>query len=126
MKNPFPGMNPYLEEHWQDVHTRLTMYAADQLHEKLPADLVVRAEEQVAIDEDGEQRALRPDVKVVEAAKLQEPTPAYAAAGAGDITPATPFVVLLEPDVHRWVEILDAGGRRSAEHTSELQSPYVI
>ena len=20
MKNPFPGMNPYLEEHWRDVH----------------------------------------------------------------------------------------------------------
>lgn len=110
MKNPFPGMNPYLEDHWQDLDTRLTMYAADQLQEKLPSDLVARAEEQIAIDEDGHKRVLRPDVKVVEPAKLHEPAPAYAA-GTGDITPATPFVVLLEPDVHRWVQILDAGGR---------------
>jgi hypothetical protein len=111
MKNPFPGMNPYLEDHWQDVHTRLTMYAADQIQEKLPKDLVARAEEQIAIDEDGQRRALRPDVKVVEPAKLHEPAPAYAAVGGAGIPAATPFVVLLEPDVHRWVEILDAGGR---------------
>jgi hypothetical protein len=111
MKNPFPGMNPYLEDHWQDVHTRLTMYAADQIQDRLPKDLVARAEEQVAIDEEGRSGSLRPDVKVVEPAKLHEPAPAYAAAGGPDIPAATPFVVLLEPDVHRWVEILDAGGR---------------
>jgi hypothetical protein len=104
-------MNPYLEEHWQDVHTRLTMYAADQIQEKLPSDLVARAEEQVAIDEDGHKRNLRPDVKVVEPHKLHEPTPAYAASGGSDIPVAEPLVVLLEPDAHRWVEILDAGGR---------------
>lgn len=51
MKNPFPGMNPYLEDHWRDVHTRLTIYIADQLQERLPADLVARAEEKVAIVE---------------------------------------------------------------------------
>jgi Protein of unknown function (DUF4058) len=111
MKNPFPGMNPFLEDHWQDVHTGLTIYIRDQLQAKLPSDLVARAEEQVAIDEGGQQRALRPDVKVVEPAKLHEPAPAYAATGTGDIVPATPFVVLIEPDVHRWVEILDPGGR---------------
>jgi len=27
MKNPFPGMNPYLEAHWRDVHTSLVTYA---------------------------------------------------------------------------------------------------
>jgi hypothetical protein len=111
MKNPFPGMNPYLEAHWQDVHTGLTVYIRDQLQAKLPSDLVARAEEQVAIDEDGRSGALRPDVKMVEPAKFHEPAPAYAAIGSGDFGIATPLVVLLEPDVHRWVEILDAGGR---------------
>jgi hypothetical protein len=112
MKNPFPGMNPYLENHWQDVHTRLTMYAADQIQEKLPGDLVARAEEQIAIDEGGKPRALWPDVKVVEPDALREPASAYAVAGTGgNITVAEPLVVLLEPDVHRWIEILDAGGR---------------
>ena len=104
-------MNPYLEDHWQDVHTGLTVYIRDQLQAKLPSDLVARAEEQVAIDEDGQSRALRPDVKVVEPTKLHEPAPAYAAAGGSDIPVAEPLVVLLEPDVHRWVQILDAGGR---------------
>src|SRR6266699_5985968 len=111
MKNPFPGMNPYLEDHWQDVHTGLTVYIRDQLQAKLPSDLLARAEEQVAIDEDGRPRAMRPDVKIVEPARLHEPAPAYAVAGGDDITAATPFVVVLEPDVHRWVQILDAGGR---------------
>jgi hypothetical protein len=23
MKNPFPGMNPFREDHWRDVHTSL-------------------------------------------------------------------------------------------------------
>jgi hypothetical protein len=59
---------------------------------------------------DGQSRAMRPDVKVVEPSKLYEPAPAYAA-DSGDFNAATPLVVLLEPDVHRWVEILDAGGR---------------
>lgn len=104
-------MNPYLEDHWQDVHTGLTVYIRDQLQAKLPSDLVARAEEQVAIDEDGRLRALRPDVKIVEPAKLHEPAPAYSAAGGSQITAATPLLVLLEPELHRWVEILDAGGR---------------
>jgi hypothetical protein len=110
MKNPFPGMNPYLEDHWQDVHTGVTVYIRDQLQAKLPSDLVARAEEQVAVDEDGQPRALRPDVKVVEPHRLHEPAPAYAAGGS-DLNVATPLVVLLEPEVHRWIEILDAGGR---------------
>ncbi len=39
MHNPFPGMDPYLEQHWGDVHHRLVQYASDQLQEHLPADL---------------------------------------------------------------------------------------
>ena len=32
MKSPFPGMDPYLEQHWRNVHHRLITYASDQLH----------------------------------------------------------------------------------------------
>jgi hypothetical protein len=35
MKSPFPGMDPYLEQHWLDVHHRLATYARDQLQRKL-------------------------------------------------------------------------------------------
>ena len=49
-KNPFPGMNPWLEEHWGDVHTRLTTYACDQLQPRLPSGLRARIEEYVAVE----------------------------------------------------------------------------
>jgi hypothetical protein len=35
-QNPFPGMNPYLEQHWRDVHTTLMVYLRDQLQGELP------------------------------------------------------------------------------------------
>src|SRR5947208_16380750 len=52
MKSPFPGMDPYLEWYWGDVHTRLTTYASNQLAAQLPSDLRVRIEEYVAAGED--------------------------------------------------------------------------
>jgi hypothetical protein len=48
-KNPFPGMNPWLETHWGDVHTRLTTYACDHLQPLLPAGLRARSEEYVSV-----------------------------------------------------------------------------
>jgi hypothetical protein len=111
MKNPFPGMNPYLEEHWGDVHTSLTTYIRDQLQERLPPDLVARAEEQVTIDE-GEGRVnLRPDVQVTEARSASRPIPAVAPMGSSATALAEPLLVLVEPEVQRWIEIAEASGR---------------
>jgi hypothetical protein len=31
MKSPFPGMDPYLEQFWRDVHASLIIYSRDQL-----------------------------------------------------------------------------------------------
>jgi hypothetical protein len=50
MKSPFPGMDPYLEQHWRDVHHRLITYACDLLQEKMPADLRARVEERVFVE----------------------------------------------------------------------------
>ena len=38
MKNPFPGMNLYLEKGWEDVHQRLAVYACDAIQPHLPDD----------------------------------------------------------------------------------------
>ena len=69
-KNPFPGMNPWLESHWGDVHTRLTTYACDQLQPQLPAGLRARIEEYVTVESDDEPERSRsrfsPDVRVIE------------------------------------------------------------
>lgn len=42
MKSPFPGMDPYLERHWEDVHARLIGYIADAIQPQLPNGLVAR------------------------------------------------------------------------------------
>ena len=39
MKSPFPGMDPYLEQSWRDVHAALIIYSRDQLQSQLPEDL---------------------------------------------------------------------------------------
>ena len=39
MNSPFPGMDPYLERHWGDVHQALVTYIRDQLQPSLPDDL---------------------------------------------------------------------------------------
>ena len=49
MKNRFPGMNPWLEEFWQDVHAKLLVYACDQLNAELPPELHARVDERLAI-----------------------------------------------------------------------------
>jgi hypothetical protein len=35
-KSPFPGMDPYLERYWNDVHGSLITYIKDALNEALP------------------------------------------------------------------------------------------
>jgi hypothetical protein len=36
MGSPFPGMDPYLEQHWGDVHASLIIDGRDQLQQRLP------------------------------------------------------------------------------------------
>src|SRR5581483_7274540 len=49
MPSPFPGMDPYLEAHWRDVHAALIIYARDALQTVLPAPLRARVEERVLL-----------------------------------------------------------------------------
>src|SRR5438105_10217308 len=45
MPSPFPGMDPYLEAHWRDIHAGLVIYARDALQGVLPGSLRARVEE---------------------------------------------------------------------------------
>lgn len=47
-------MDPYLERHWPDVHTKLVTYAADALNASLPPELIARTQERIAIESDAE------------------------------------------------------------------------
>lgn len=111
MKSPFPGMDPWLELHWRDVHARLIIYIANQIQQQLPEPLVARAEVDVAVDVDDHSFRMRPDVQAAE----DKP-----GAGNGGVAVLPPVVAVAEPllvrapeEVHRWVEILDpsSGGR---------------
>jgi len=42
MSNPFPGMNPWLQPFWRDVHASFLVYARDQLNAELPPGLQAR------------------------------------------------------------------------------------
>src|SRR5207247_9563391 len=68
MASPFPGMDPYLEAHWRDVHARLVVYACDALQGVLPTALRARVEESVLLETPtgiGD-HPLYPDVRVFE------------------------------------------------------------
>src|SRR5262249_51516195 len=107
-KNPFTGMNPFFEQQWRDAHLTLIAYLADTLSERLPPDLVARAEEEEALivgDHQGA-KAYRPDVTVRELWTLKEPGVATVAP-----PPPEPIRVSLDDEVERWLEIREATGR---------------
>jgi hypothetical protein len=49
MKSPFPGMDPYLEGRWGDVHTALCIGIRSALQPVLPTGLRARAHEDVLL-----------------------------------------------------------------------------
>src|SRR4051794_37416894 len=105
MNSPFPGMDPYLERHWGDVHLNLISHAEGMLNERLPRDLRARAQERIVVDLPSEERTYYPDVRVVE----REPRgPAGAAVAATEVTTAEPLEVpFLEPETQGFLEIIE-------------------
>lgn len=110
MKSPFPGMDPYLEQHWPDVHAKLVTYAADMLNEQLPEQLVARTEERIAVEfDEGEPDRVTPDVRVLQAVERD-----VVARSVGGVTITAPIrlVAMIEPLTERYIEIIDATGNR--------------
>lgn len=67
MNSPFPGMDPFLETRWGDVHASLIIYARDALNRLLPTGLLARSEERTIVSEpDGLDRSIYPDVPILE------------------------------------------------------------
>src|SRR5438874_2561436 len=111
MKSPFPGMDPYLEARWPDVHQRLITYAADEIGARLPADLRARVEERVFVETEAEQiRRIVPDLHVTQyrPAQPSERQPVE----EGGLAVAEPMVFLLEDEevTEGYIEIREIGG----------------
>jgi hypothetical protein len=103
-------MDPYLEQHWGDVHSSLVIYARNQLQGLLPEGLRARVEERVVVIGLGSRRLLYPDVRVIESERAPR-RPAR-----GTVATATmPVVIDLpdEPEPQTYLEIRDmtSGGR---------------
>lgn len=119
MKSPFPGMDPYLESHWGDVHARLVTYASDQLASQMPAQLKVRIEEYVAVEIEDEphDHLYIPDVRIFEReGPVQSGGQSATATAVEELTDIEePLVIprLAEPPTQREIRILDMreGGR---------------
>ncbi|MCW5558622.1 MAG: DUF4058 family protein [Verrucomicrobiae bacterium] len=106
-------MNPFFEQRWPDVHTRLITYISDALQERLPADLVAGAEEQVVTIGDNEvAERFRPDIQVRQP-WVNEDAGGVAVAPPPVASPAAtePLHVLVEEKTERRVVIHDRKGR---------------
>jgi hypothetical protein len=121
MQSPFPGMDPYLEEHWGDVHLSLIIFAVGMLNEHLPAGLRARAQERVVVELPTENRAYFPDVRVVE---RERPGRSGTALAVADETMAVPLEVpFLEPETQGFVEIIESRSERRLITVLEILSP---
>src|SRR5262249_55404876 len=104
MTSPFPGMDPYLEKHWGDVHARLITYAADQLRGRLPSDLRARIEERLVVaGESHRSRPIYPDVRVLESGRKSR-KPEH---GLNGVAVAEPRVIEIpdEAETQTFIEI---------------------
>jgi len=123
MASPFPGMDPYLEQFWRDVHASLIIYARDQLQGNLPSDLRARVEERVVVEPGvGEERSVYPDIRVVERGR------GYSAAVAveteADVALLEPVTLRLEsePMTETFIEIIDVGSGKRVVTVIEVVS----
>jgi hypothetical protein len=123
MQSPFPGMDPYLERHWGDVHTRLMVYAANQINAQLPDDLQARVEESLAVEVDERAwRTVYPDVHVAEEPSVPS---TGSSEGAAVVSVAEPCVLILEDEspTERHIEIVDARDGDQVVTAIEILSP---
>ncbi len=122
-KSPFPGMDPYLEAHWRDVHSRLVVYVSDALQPWLPIDLKARVEERVFVEgPEGVMRGVYPDVRVVER-EIRPPTTAAAPAAVIDVAEAIVVNLESEPVTETFIEIVEVGTGRRVVTVIEVLSP---
>src|SRR5687767_15106654 len=88
-RSPFPGMDPWMEESWGGVHTRLVTYACDQLQGQLGGGLVARLEERVYVESAfDEPQQYVPDVHVYD--RDRRPGRRTAGGGGGGTALAEP------------------------------------
>ncbi len=130
-KNPFPGMNPWLESYWGDVHTSLTTYARDAIQKQLPSDLHARVEEYLSVDEpDGDpkyrHRRISPDIHISHKG-IAASNVVLSGTATVELDEAMQEPIRIrrihEPETLRYIEILDLKANRRVITAIEFLSP---
>ncbi len=106
MNSPFPGMDPFLEARWPEVHASLIVYARNQINAQLPDDLQANIEENLSVRLEQEERTIRPDINVSE-----EDSGLGAMQRSSTVVVAEPILVRRPPYVERHVSIVNRAGR---------------
>lgn len=123
-RSPFPGMDPYLEASWGDIHHRLITYSCDQIQGQLPRDLKARTEERVLLGSPFHDHVSRvvPDVRVVE-------RPDVGTGGAVAVLEAPPglseplLIADDEPITEGFIQIIDTSSGQHVVTVIEVLSP---
>lgn len=127
MDSPFPGMDPYLESQWGDVHQSLVIYARDQLQIRLPADLRARTEARLVIGGPADAaRVVYPDVGVFRPRRSAEPEGNVAVAVAADVEVevARPLVFRFERErPEAFIEVVEPAQGDRVVTVIEVLSP---
>lgn len=130
--SPFPGMDPYLEPSWPDVHHALCTYARDALRLVLPPGLIPRLDERTIIEDPFDRdRVIVPDVRVVQRGRpAQRPTVPDAGGGVAVADPETdpeaePWVLDMEvePTTEGFIKVIDTRYENRVVTVIEFASP---
>jgi hypothetical protein len=115
MPSPFPGMDPYLERHWGDVHPRLIHDGCNAINRQLGKDLRARMGERLVVERDFDPiRSIYPDVRVFAHDRARQGKK-IAAVVTATVAVAEPLVISMPSEELReaFIEIVDvsSGGR---------------
>jgi hypothetical protein len=125
MANPFPGMNPFLEDPacWRDFHQTFIGAWRESLVRLLPEHYDARLGEEVyLVQEDPESKQQRePDVIVVKPRKRRQANPAVTV-GAATLAPVTIPIRLVDESHQGYIEVVHRP-KRKVVAVLELLSP---
>src|SRR4051812_26102551 len=123
---PFPGVDPWLQSVWGNVHTTVSTYVRDLLNEQLAPGLIAVTRQRVFIENSvGADRSVYMDVHVIQ---HQRPS----AGGAGGVAVAPPpgtsdepIVLEMPGDVFEqpYIEIIDVQSGGTVVTVIEIVSP---
>jgi hypothetical protein len=107
LENPFPGMNPWMQDQWHSAHARFLTYASDAISPQLPPGLAAITEERLVIEDlrSDLRRGIRPDIAIQEAW-----TGGTVPSLPAGVAVAEPEIVLLDAPVERSIHIVDGSG----------------